>query len=253
MNRIIFCEGKTDAILLGYFLIHVCGFTVIKKGIPKELIIDKSIEKNASFTGYERNGDYLAIWGVGGKDYFVGALEKFHNRLRKYSDSEIPYEELIIICDRDNKKIDKDVFEGFSDVFKNAKISFENRKLLNGFYENTFGESKKLSTLGIIIPKEEDGALETALLESIRETPSDKEIVDRSTRFVTDIRSVANDYIKTDRLELKAKLATVFAIMSPEKVFGFIDELLMTTVKWEEKSTLMELFEPLIQLIGYKH
>jgi hypothetical protein len=38
--------------------------------------------------------------------------------------------------------------------------------------------------------------------------------------------------------------------MSPEKVFGFIDELLMTTVKWEEKSTLMELFDPLIQLIN---
>jgi hypothetical protein len=166
VNRIVFCEGKTDAILLGYFLIHVCGFVVIRKGTPKELIVDKVVEKNASFTAYERNGDYLTIWGVGGKDCFVSALGIFYNRLRKYSDSEMPYEELIMICDRDKKTIDQEVFEGFSDVFEHSTIDFENRKVLKGSYKNTFGESKTLSTLGLIIPKEHDGALETALLES---------------------------------------------------------------------------------------
>lgn len=247
MNSLIVCEGKTDAILLGYFLMKVNGFTVTRKP-SRDLLIKKSMEKNESFTCYSRGQDNLSIWGVGGKDRFVEALESVYNRLIKYSDEETPYTQIVVVSDRDSERDDSAILGRFSEVFENSEVEFLNRKPVWGIYKDSFGQDKEICTLGLIIPESEDGALETALLESIRADKTDRKIVDGSVQFVSNIRGIASKYIKTDRLELKARLSTVFAIMSPEKVFDFIDELLCNTVKWEESEYLIELFSPIIGL-----
>lgn len=246
MNTIILCEGKTDAVLLGYYIDKVCGFTHTKEKINKTITIGQNKE-NEFFTWHIKGNDCLAIWGIGGKDCFMSAIESFFNVLKKSSD-DLTYQKFAIVCDRDMQKDDSIILSEFSQYFSDARMPFENNKIQNGVYFNSFGQAKSIITFTLIIPQDKFGALETVLLESIKEDEYDKKIVEKSDEFVTKIRAIANKYIQSDRLELKAKLSTVFAIMSPEKVFSFIDEILKTTVKWEEKQYVNELFKELIKL-----
>jgi hypothetical protein len=39
MNSIILCEGKTDAILLGYYLMRVCGYAHIEEKINEKITV----------------------------------------------------------------------------------------------------------------------------------------------------------------------------------------------------------------------
>ena len=68
MNKLILCEGKTDAILLSYYLGKMEGWKFIKKG-PSGLSIQQPND-NESISWYKRQDDYLLICGVGGKDNF---------------------------------------------------------------------------------------------------------------------------------------------------------------------------------------
>ena len=68
MNKLILCEGKTDAILLSYYLRKVAGWKFVKKG-PSGLTIQQSND-NESICWYKKDDDYLLICGVGGKDNF---------------------------------------------------------------------------------------------------------------------------------------------------------------------------------------
>ena len=66
MNKIILCEGETDAILLSYFLGKVAGWQFCKK--PPVNIAIKADAFEQSVNWYENGDDRLLICGVGGKD-----------------------------------------------------------------------------------------------------------------------------------------------------------------------------------------
>ncbi len=247
MNTIILCEGKTDAVLLGYYLDKICGFTHTNEKINKQLTIGKN-KSNEIFEWYSRGNDYLAIWGIGGKDCFKPAIKDFYNVLKKSSE-ELTYHQFVIVCDRDLQKDDTVILSEYSKCFADSTITLNNNKIQEAEFKNSFGQSKSIKTLAVVIPQDKLGALETVLLDSIKEDEYDRNIVEKSERFVVETRLIADKYISSDRLELKAKLSSVFAIMSPEKVFNFIDDLLKTTVKWEEKKYLNNLFEELIKVL----
>lgn len=248
MNTIILCEGKTDAVLLSYYIDKVCGFEVVKGKVNKQLTLGQN-KGNEFFSWHEKDNDYVAIWGIGGKDCFKRSIADFFNALKKSPDT-LTYDAIAIVCDRDLIRNDEIILSEFSDFFLEANIPFANNKVSIGNYLNSFGEKREINSFALIIPQEQFGALETVLLEAIKGNAYDKKIVERSDDFVNQIRYEADRYIKNDRLALKAKLSTVFAIMTPEKVFNFIDEILVTTVKWEDKDYLTELFSELVKLIN---
>lgn len=249
MNTILLCEGKTDAILIGYYIDKLCRFAHTNEKVNREITI--AINKsNEFFEWHKRGDDYLAIWGVGGKNCFESAIERFQNVLVKSSDT-LTYHQFIIVCDRDLEKDNKTIISEYSKCFTQSHIPLANNYLQKAEYINSFGQSRFINTFALIIPQDKLGALETALLDSIREDDYDKNIVEKSEQFVMDTRLVAGKYISSERLELKAKLSAVFAIMSPEKVFSFIDDLLKTTIKWEEKQYLNDLFQELVKVFDH--
>ena len=66
MNKIILCEGATDAILLSYYLEKVAGWKFCKKP-PKDIAIkEDTFEQSVNW--YEKESDRLLICGAGGKD-----------------------------------------------------------------------------------------------------------------------------------------------------------------------------------------
>ena len=93
----------------------------------------------------------------------------------------------------------------------------------------------------MIIPKEHSGDVENVMLSAISEDPYDKNIVDKTEAFVRRMRTDADKYISTDRLQLKAQLGVTWAVQFPEKVFSTIDEQI-NCVCWEKYDTLKECF-----------
>ena len=74
MNKLILCEGETDAILLSYYLGKVAGWQFCKKP-PKDIAI-KPDSFQESVNWYEKDDDRLLICGAGGKDCIQSFFRK---------------------------------------------------------------------------------------------------------------------------------------------------------------------------------
>ena len=101
MNKLILCEGETDAILLSYYLGRVSGWTYSPKG-PQGVSIHKT-EQNETVNWYKKNSDYLLICAVGGKDNFKYFFEKKIKLPLLTSDA---FEKISIVTDRDQREIE---------------------------------------------------------------------------------------------------------------------------------------------------
>jgi len=238
MNRLILCEGKTDAVLLGYYLMKTAGWEF--GGKPPAGLDIKAQEDNEHVIWYKKGKERLLICAVGGKDNFERFFSRDIQRAIFTASNEDPFPRVILITDRDDREvveIEQDVAQNLAPFFAGTK----NRTWVTNDYTDAFGMQKSIETLLLIIPAEHQGALETVMLEAISEDPYDKNIVEKCASFVERIRPEADRYITTDRLQLKANLSTVWAIQSPEKVFTRIDDQIRS-VQWEKYQVLRECF-----------
>ncbi len=234
MNKLILCEGQTDAILLSYYLGKVSGWEFTKKS-PKGLDF-----KGSQFNWYRKENDYLLICDVGGVSNFGNF---FNDYILQSLLTSSAFSKIAFVVDKDDRKTEniENEFKSISQLITNI----EDRKWVNNIYYDSFGERQNIEVLLLTVPSEKEGALEDVLLDGLTEhSEVDRIIVDESKLFVDRIASIANNYIAKRRLILKAKIGVVFAIMSPQKVFTFIDEQIKE-VAWENSQTLSDLFEQL--------
>ena len=238
MNKLILCEGETDAILLSYYLGQIAGRKYCNK-VPKNLDIKKHSD-NESVNWYKKGDDYLLICGVGGKDNFG---KFFETRIKAPLVTVNAFEKIAIIIDRDNRNVNEirnSLLLSMGDFFDDIR----DREWCSNSYQDGYGIAQSLELLLVVIPKEHLGALETVLLDAISEKPYDKNIVEKATVFVRKMRLEASKYIGSDRLQLKAQLGVTWAVQFPEKVFSRIDEQIKN-VQWEKYEVLRECFSSL--------
>lgn len=241
MNSIILCEGTTDAILLSYYLIKINGWSHAKKG-PKEYANIK-IDNNQELNWYKKSEHFLAIWGVGGKDRFQDVIDNYLLQMIMNYPESIRFKKIAIITDKDDNDIER-LEKLQASWFGNNITEIKNNSWVRNTWKNEFGNNIETDILSIIIPTDKQGALETVLLDSISEDKYDEYIVKECGQFVKEIRPKASNYISSNRLELKAHLATTFSVISPERVFTTLNELINKT-EWEKSDTLKECFSPL--------
>lgn len=238
MNKLILCEGKTDAILLSYYLEKTCGW--MHRKALKSLEIKADERKNESAYWYSKGEDNLLICGVGGKDNFH---QFFQQKVQPAMIASSAFSKIAVVTDRDDRTvaaIKKSLRTALHPIVDHIK----NNEWITNHYQNSFSQEMAVDFLLLIIPIEKEGALETLLLDSISENEYDKQIVQRSVAYVEDIQPLADRYIHKPRLKLKACLGVTWAIQSPEKVFSFIDEQIRS-VKWEESEILAQCFQEL--------
>lgn len=235
MNKLILCEGVTDAILLSYYLEKSAGWVYSKKG-PTGVAI-KGQNQNESVNWYKNGNDYLLICGVGGKDNFGNFFE---SRIKRPLVDANAFEKLAIVTDRDDRAveaIEEDMLASLGYFFTKVQDRIWNEQS----YQDSYRMQKQIQVLLLAIPKEHAGALETVMLEAISEDSYDKNVVDKAGEFVQQMRSEAGNYIKTDRLQMKAHLGVTWAIQFPEKVFSLIHEQIRG-VDWEKSEVLSQCF-----------
>lgn len=242
MNSVILCEGKTDAILLSYYLGKMSGWQPGAKP-PKGLEIKPTKNSLESVEWYQRGDDRLLICGIGGKDRFA---EFFKEKILQPIKDSSAFSRIAVVTDRDDRndsEIRDSIKIGFQALITNAR---ENEWADNHF-QDSFGLEHLLSFLLLIIPVDAEGALETVLMNAIMEDPYDKVIVKKSQAFVKDIKPDAMRYLCHRRLELKAQLSVTWAIQSPDKAFDFIDEQIRS-ISWENSHLLSACFKQLLNI-----
>lgn len=241
MNKLILCEGATDAILLSYYLEKIVGWKFCKKP-PQDLQIkEDGIEESINW--YEKGEDRLLICGTGGKNrikYF------FENKIKQSIINSDAFEKIALVLDRDDKSIEN-ITAHASSVFSPVITSAKNNEWIENIYKNGFGQDKAIEMLLVVIPIEHQGALENMLLEAIAEDPYDAHIVDLVDEFIKRMRVEASKYISSNRKELKAKLGVTWAVQYPEKVFKLINEQIKS-VEWEKSEVLKNCFSELIKI-----
>lgn len=238
MNKIILCEGETDAILLSYYLGKVSGWNFCRK--PPVNIAIKTDSFQQSVNWYEKGEDRLLICSVGGKSNMASF---FKNKLLKPIVHAGAFSRIALVLDRDDKDLSS-MESHASSVFRPVVNLMVNNEWIENAYEDAFGTRQTIEALLVAIPTDHQGALETLMLDSIAEDPYDAVIVEKAGSFVKEMRSVASKYIDSNRKELKAHLGVTWAVQYPEKVFKLMNEQIQS-VKWEESAILHKCFEQL--------
>lgn len=244
MNSIILCEGKTDEIILSYYLTKMSGWKFTKK---PPFRFDK--KDNYVVNWYKREDNFLLIVGVGGKNNFKNI---FNNILipMLIEDKTNIFTKIAILSDKDNNTIEYNL-NLHKELFKNLTNNFylKNKEWVTVNYYDKSEDLQEIKILSLTIPNNSQGALETALIQSISENEYDKNIADKSEEFINQIYNskCADKYLKNDSLKLKAHLSTIFSIISPQKVFSELDELLVS-VNWEKYKTINDCFGELLKI-----
>ena len=236
--RIILCEGDTDRDLLGYYITRVTNWRYQNKLDEPPFKLDKDSKSYIAWYKYaQENNDeqenILAIWPVGGND-FTHAVKKISRALILGSGVQ----KLIIITDHDDKLAESERRdEIYSELMKN--LGADASKIddnISGWSTFSFTGRLMPSTISVyylLVPLEENGALETFMMSALCENDENKAaLITEAKSFVQKISSKITSYLTGRREKIKAELGITISVLSPDKVFTTMNELI-NSVQWE--------------------
>ena len=228
---VILVEGVSDIAFLNLYICNRYGFHFVNIYNLEE--IDKRMSGNV----YQSNNSSqrLYLFSTDGKDRMQKAFENIKPLI---FNQNIGYFIVIVDSDQDDPNELTDI------------LAFEQLKLLPNqwipYQSNKGFEDVNLQIYLRVIPEGKCGALETVLLDSMRQDEPD--IVNISIQFVDSLNNDQNKYIKSPRLKLKAKTGVVFNLLAPDKTFDSL------TKKFKlinlEADSIQENFSFLDQVFG---
>jgi hypothetical protein len=259
MKRIIICEGKTDAILLSYFLIKKYGWQYEKKEDTRlksdiGFQIDKDNEELNWYVHTGKPNQELAIWGVGGIDNIPKRLGDVIDRTRRAGNrierrpTEKRFEKVILFFDRDIQT-DDGCLNLVNGWLKENQVNFDEIEFEQWMeFDITLfnGEQNIIKVMAIVLPRDAQGNLETFLAESLgNQEDHDRHLVDEACSFIDKIPN--EPYLTKKRLRSKACLGSILSVISPDWVFSELDRRLKL-VEWEKLESVSSVYSLLGEL-----
>lgn len=239
MKSIIICEGETDFTLLQYYMMTVHGWKDSSESLFKPIKTSKSRD-------FVNGKDMLTIISVGGctniKNVFTALMRANENVIR----DEERYSRIVIITDNDEPDIEKRIVAELNDEMAHQCL-IKNTQWTTLSFIDSIGNSFSTELLLLIIPFEENGALETFLLNSVSKKDAyDAEIIRKGNLFVENA-DPSSKYLKHRSLKTKAKFDVYFSIRTAAKQFSMRQDILKG-VPWEEYENVREVFKELSRL-----
>jgi hypothetical protein len=251
MKKIILCEGKTDAILISYFL-EKFEWQFSKKVMQINLPVDKDNEVFSWYRHPNKPDQELAIWGVGGYSNIQLKLKYITESIQSQPEkqSQNRFNKIVLFVDNDTGSF-KEHISDMDEWFKSSGIDLldkiELQEWLNAEVELLGNQQKyPIQLLSIILPPESKGNLEVFLLNALKESSSnDGFLVEEAEKFINKIPK--EPYLLKSRLRQKAWLGSVLSVMSPDWVFTSLDERLKK-VNWENLELAFTAYQKLRDL-----
>lgn len=247
MQSIVLCEGGTDFALLQYFMRKVYGW---QDGFVSQ---DKIIKINGGKSRkFSRDNDTLTIMSVGGCSRLGEGLKHVleTNRLSTPDIANV-YSKIVIVTDNDDQCARTDIFNEIKRLFAEYKVSCKrvlgNNKWIDCCMANSMNMCVKFEILLLIIPFEEDGAMETFLLNALKSNDDyDKDIINHINCFVEHV-DYYRKYLVSRRNVVKAKFDVYFSVRTSVEQFGERQNILKN-IPWEEYEYIQNSFQNLGKL-----
>lgn len=247
MNNIILCEGSTDYFLLQYYM-----------RAAYQWIDDKAIQKgilkmpNQKSRNLRKNSDVLTIMAVGGCSQIGNGLRNVLNKnFLSPPNLENVFSKIIIVTDRDEVGTEQAFIQTLQQILFEYNVSctscMSNNTWLKCSMYNQIGLPINFSILLLIIPFEENGAMETFLLNAVGDKdPYDKLIINECGQLVERI-DPEKRYLTSRRYITKAKFDTYFSIRTPVEQYVERQNILKN-IKWEQYNHIQKAFNKLSEL-----
>lgn len=248
MKSIILCEGKTDGIILSYYL-EKCYSWKFEKDIYKGSGINKfpkfPLKENETINWYSNNEKYLSIFSCGGISNIENKLMSI-SEINASQDINKKFSKIVIMIDHDTKtevKLKEEIEKWLENsniiLDEPVKIGEWNKGKIKTLQTNR-EDSFEIEMLIIVIPEKENGNLEVFLLNALKEVEEDKKLVDESNKYITALKDVS--YLSKGKYKYKAQLQAVLSVISPEWVFTEIHQR-MQRVSWEKLSSINNVYQ----------
>lgn len=243
MNNVILCEGSTDYFLLQYYMREAHEWNddrTIQTGILKM--------PGQKSRNLRKNNNILTIMAVGGCSKLGNGLEAVLNKnfLTQPNLSDA-FNKIVIVTDRDEAGTEQSFIQRVQQVLNSHNVNYST--LSNNCWAdcsmlNQMGVIINFSILLLIIPFEENGAIETFLLNAIGNKDAyDKTMINKCNQFVDQI-DPNKKYLTSRRYITKAKFDTYFSIRTPVEQYTERQNILKN-VKWEKYSDIQIVFKKL--------
>jgi len=251
MKSVILCEGHDEVYVIGYYLYGTKNWELKKEAKFSKLYqLSKKNHNNQSMKIYLKGEDTLAIWAVGGKDSFKKPLKSVFENTLDHPDDGV--NQLFILLDRDESEISECLTRIENEInLSGVKTPILENNKINTIEFSFEGESYQIKIIPVIIPFEENGALENVLLNSIASEDKESEyVVKKAKEYIEDFyRSDFRErYLNHARLKTKAEFSAAISITNPDRSTAEFNKLL-TSHKWYESDVVRKHFEMIDKLL----
>lgn len=245
MKSIIICEGETDFVFLQHFMIRVNGWNDSKQKPNPSF---RSNVNNSLSRDFFKDSNMLTIISCDGCGNIKTVFEEVIRRNENEIEDSERYSKIVILTDNDEDCVEEKIIFELNDILKN-KVQISNNKWTTLTFEDTVHNQFDSELLLLIIPFDENGALETFLLESIsKENAYDAEIIKKAKEFV-DNADPEKKYLSHRGFVTKARLYAYFAIRIEPTVNQFRQrQNVLTNVPWEKYENVRTVFKELKKL-----
>lgn len=248
MKSIILCEGGTDLTLIQYFMEKVNGW---KYDLNRTRQNSSKLSYLKQQKIFKKEDKILEIGATGGCSEIPKCFSKILDYQRIGSNFEERYENIVIITDNDEVDTFDNMKTTLEKLFNEHSVTVENNiandNWINCSCENGAQDIINFRVLLLIIPFDEEGALETFLLKAIASNDEyDNEIIEKGNDFVENADSERR-YFSKRRYVTKAKLDVYFSIRTSVEQFTERQNILKN-INWEEYEYIQDSFKKLREI-----
>ena len=243
MKSVILCEGPDDLWFLSYYLYKAHGWKKcdVQKHIWKNYeIVPMNLKQQVNYM--LKGNSCVAIWCVAGKDSFETAFKVIYEKLIRDFPFD-PIDSVVIVTDRDHDDLEMRISDIQSWLPCEAKL---NNKMSVNLQITVDEEVANTRFTPVIIPFDQDGAIETLLMGAIKESGKAGELVVSAAHEY--VKGLVNDdvvkevYLKHERLLLKATYDATIAVTNPGHSTGLFQNMVMAC-PWEKSEHVKQHFD----------
>ena len=184
-----------------------------------------------------KENSQLILCGVGGNGKFASFVEK-HRVNTMLIEKDIA--SLMIITDRDEDTDGK--------IARKIKKTLDGLTIMVGQWTSnditdSFGQSKTINTYLLVIPADENGALERVIINALKDIPEESNLIKEVTTFIDSLKAeIVPELIQTNKSD-KATVGTFFSVKNPQNAMrSFVT--FISKIDWSSSESLKQLFLP---------
>ena len=252
MRSILLCEGPDDLWFSGYYLHKVAQWMPCKGAEATKRWRNYKIplqNERQQVQYFYNKADNVAIWCVAGKDCFDIAISTIINKLIVDYPSD-PVNSIVILRDRDEDD-EATILNHFSEQFDG--LGNLANKCASIYSREIDGTDVSIKVTPVIIPFEDCGAIESVLMESVRDANSEgKIIVEEACKYIDRLKeeyNIGNSYLKHNRDIVKAKYSATIAATNPSHSTALFMDLALAC-PWETSPCVKKHFDVIVGAVS---